>query len=168
MYKTFLCRIVISGSQGRAARARPREVCLLLFIVCIIVVAVHSVVLSSCPWSLCVLCIHMLLGWLVRAVLTGHSLCLARGQHTFDVFIVLKIRGVIYGKKFFLKEKNTLRWSKLPLNRFQISEDETPHIPIPVFRENTKNGSHTLPHSGIKYGKPVSVHFPLKNTWADF
>ena len=100
MYKTFLCRIVISGNQGRATRPRPREACLLLFIVFIIIVVVCSIVFSSCSWSLCMrLC---LLGLSARAVVTGHSLCLARGQHTFDVFIVLKIRGVIYGKKFFL------------------------------------------------------------------
>lgn len=148
MYKTFLCRIAISGSQGRAVRARPREVYLLLFIVCIIIAAVYSVVLSPCSWSLYVLCTYMLLGWLVRAVLTGHSLCLARGQHTFDVFIVLKIRGVIYGKKFFLKEKNTLRWSKLPLNRFQISEDDSPHIPIPSFGKIQKTGPILYPIVG--------------------
>jgi hypothetical protein len=68
----------------------------------------------------------MPLGLSARAVVTGRSLCLARGQHTFDVFIVLKIRGVIYGKKFFLKEQNVSLWSKLPLNRFQISEDDSP------------------------------------------
>ena len=76
----------------------------------------------------CAVC-ACLLGWLVRAVVTGHSLCLARGQHTFDVFIVSKIRGVVYGKKFFLILQNIIAWAKLPLNRFQISEDETPHSP---------------------------------------
>ena len=56
---------------------------------------------------MCCVC-ACLLGWLVRAVVTGHSLCLARGQHTFDVFIVLKIRGVVYGKKFFLILQNII------------------------------------------------------------
>lgn len=49
----------------------------------------------------CCMCLMMLLGLSARAAVTGHSLCLARGQHTFDVFIVLKTGPPISGKIFF-------------------------------------------------------------------
>ena len=103
--------------------------CVLMYCL-LLCVCITLYIISSCSWSLCVcymLYVHDdALGVSARAVVTGHSLCLASGQHTFDVFIVLKIRGVIYGKKFFLTLQIIIPWSKLPLNRFQISEDETP------------------------------------------
>lgn len=61
------------------------------------VVVVHCTslahALGHCAHVTCCVCLMMLLGLSARAVVTGRSLCLARGQHTFDVFIVLKTGG---------------------------------------------------------------------------
>lgn len=61
------------------------------------VVVVHCTslahALGHAVYVTCCMCLMMLLGLSARAAVTGHSLCLARGQHTFDVFIVLKTGG---------------------------------------------------------------------------
>jgi hypothetical protein len=99
----------------------------------------------------------MLLGLSARAAVTGRSLCLARGQHTFDVFIVLKTGGDLREKIFF-NFADHYPLVKTPTKSISdFGRRLSPYL-NPVFRENTKNGSHTLPHSGIKYGKPVSVN----------
>ena len=128
--------------HGPSKHVYYNVLCVLLLLLCVVLCLAHA--LGHCVRCVCA-CAHW--GLSARAVVTGHSLCLARGQHTFDVFIVLKIRGVVYGKKFFLKEQNTLRWSKLPLNRFQISEDD-PHYPTPSFGKIQKTGPIPYPIVG--------------------
>lgn len=92
---------------------------------------VCSVVLSSCSWSLYTLCMCLcLLGLSARAVVTGCSLCLARGQHTFDVFIIQKIRGGGLREKFFLRRAKRFALVKTPTKSISDFGRRFPTLPV--------------------------------------
>ena len=156
LLQSLFVQDVYHANQGPRTRTRPSvsiahtSLCVLLFLYYLFTHIVMS--MSMCL----IMCYSSSLGHCVCMYVCG---AIAQGS-TYGT-LSLSARGPTYLRTFHRLEPGGVLWEKfffLCSNHYPLSKTPTKSISDFGLRENTKNGSHTLPHSGIKYGKPVSVN----------